>query len=103
MNDSDVPPLPDSHRWSNATPLQSRGSPFEDSFSALYDNTVAIKIQNATSPIKGEIQFSLFEELLIETMSVQPTLQKLEIAIRNATTMSYGALGQRYPYTNITE
>jgi hypothetical protein len=98
-----VPPLPDSHPWSNAIPLQSRGSPFEDSFSALYDNTVAIKIESATSPIEGGIQFSLFEELLIKTMSVQPTLQKLESAIRNATSVSYGALGQRYPYTNITE
>ena len=103
MDGSDDNPRPERHMWSNAIALPSRGSPFEDSFSELYGSAVAIKIQKATSAIQREIQFSLFEQLLMKVMSSRPSLQKLETALRNATGISYGALGQRYPFTNVTE
>jgi hypothetical protein len=98
VNGTDELAAPDSHPWINATPLPSRGVPFEDLFSGLYSGPTTLKIQRGS----GGFDFSLFEEALDTTLFHDSTLQNLEASLILATSFSYAVLGGVYGYTNVS-
>jgi hypothetical protein len=100
-------PSPTPHVWSEAAPLTSRGLPLEDSFNMLFSGVGAVYVDTGSSsaPLEKEqaMGFSLWEQLLIYFVGANATLETMERALANGTTLSYAVLGSRYGYTNISE